>query len=74
MLLALCSKLLSSSGVLKHGRSRLENGVLGTERVVLVNVGLALPGVGEPDVGGVDGGEVLDLGGEVAGLGLEPGG
>lgn len=52
----------------------LEDGVLGTESVVLVNVGLALPGVCEPDVGGVDGREVLDALGDDTSLGLEPGG
>jgi hypothetical protein len=50
---------------------RLENGVLGAESVVLVNVSLALPGVREPDVGCVDGREVLDTLRDVASLGLE---
>lgn len=40
---------------------------------MLVNVGVALPGVSEPDVGSVDGREVGNVGGNLAGLGLEPG-
>lgn len=54
-------------------QSNLELRVVLAQHVVLVNVGVALPGVGEPDIGGVDGGEVRDVGGDVAGLGLEPG-
>ena len=38
---------------------------------MLVDVGLALPGVSKPNVRGVDGREVLDILGNLADLGLE---
>lgn len=55
-------------------RDKLNLGVVLAKGIVLVDVGLALPGVGEPDVGGVDSREVLDVRGDLADLGLEPGG
>lgn len=66
----------SSLKLSKAGKAKciieLELRVVLAQGIVLVNVRLALPGVGEPDVGGVNGREVLDVLGNLADLGLEP--
>lgn len=61
------------SGMAMVATASLRLDVLGAESVVLVNVVLALPGVREPDVGGVDGREVRDIRRDLTSLGLKPG-
>lgn len=63
--------LARSSSYSSMGLS-LQDKVLDPIRIVLLDTGLALPGVSQPHVGRLLRGVVLDVGGEFACFGLEP--
>lgn len=66
-------KQMEVIGSIDGFKQELDRRVLRTKLIVLFDTSIAFPGVCEPYVGSVDGGEILDGRVEFANLGLESG-